>query len=126
MSGIIPNPGAQRMSAIVESRTHIQGLRRPGEPLKLALPRIARRARMSVRRLRSIWEATTTVIRAEELDALRAARAAEAERALTVEAMDHARALEEHAARLAIVDPEFHGEDIARLRALAARYRSKA
>jgi hypothetical protein len=113
------------MTAIVEARRHIEGLMRPGEKLKAALPRIARTVGINPRRARSLWSGHA-VTRADELDALREASAKEAAHAIRTENLIHARTLEEHAARLAVVDPDFHREAIDELRDLARRARALA
>jgi len=112
------------MSAIVEARSHLRALKPDYEPLKCALPRIARRLHISVRRLRSMWDGTATVVYAEELDAMRSARAAKAEQSLKTDTLAHALELESHAARLAQIDPDFYREEVARLRDVAGRARN--
>lgn len=111
------------MSA-VETRHHIEVLMRPGERMKAAFPRIARLIGSKPRRVRQLWSGEVTDPKARELDALRDARAKAAEHALSLESLDHARTLEAHASRLAIIDPEFHRSEIARLRDMARRARS--
>lgn len=114
------------MSAAVEARRHIEAIVRPNEPLKAAFPRIASMLRIAPRRVRQLWADPSTRPRAEELDALRAARAAASERAITRELTEHAAFLETQAARLAIIDPDIHGPEIDRLRGLARRARNAA
>lgn len=113
------------MSAVVEARRHVAGLMRPGERLQQALPRIASRIGVTARRARALWSGEA-VIKAEELDALRTERARVAEHAIRTETMNHARTLEEQAARLAIIDADFHQREIDRLRHLARRARHLA
>lgn len=114
------------MSAIPETRQHIELLIRPGERLKQAFPRIARMIGANPRRVRQLWSGEVTDPKARELDALRAARAKAAEIAITTESLRHASDLEIHASRLALLDPDVHGAEITRLRDLAGRARALA
>lgn len=113
------------MSA-VETRQHIHVLIRPGERLKQAFPRIARIIGVKPRRVRQLWSGEVADPRSREIDALRAATAKAAEHALTTESLAHAVTLESHAARLALLDPEFHRAEIDRLRDMARRVRHLA
>jgi hypothetical protein len=116
---------AHAMSAIVEAKRHVEGLMRPGERLQQAFPRIARIVGVKPRRVKQFWQADAKP-RADELDALRAARVRASEAAIRAEVIDHAAILDAQAARLASIDPDFHGPEIARLRSLAGRARALA
>lgn len=112
-----------RKMSLVEAREHVHALLRPNEPLKTGFPRIAALIGAAPRRVRQFWEGSAARPRADELDALRAARARASERAITKELMDHAAFLDIQASRLAIIDPDIHGPEIDRLRRLARRAR---
>lgn len=119
------SPTSRKMS-LVEARQHVEALLRPNEPLKTGFPRVAALIRVTPRRIRQFWEGSAHRPRADEIDALRAARAAASERAITRELLDHAAFLETQAARLAVIDPDIHGPEIDRLRDLASRARRAA
>lgn len=93
----------------------------PARPIKTALDRakarIAPYLEMSLSRVENIWRREARLIRAEEMDALRAAAAArrrkvEAGRAAAAELADLYQGV---AARLRQVDEDFHRPEIARL-----------
>jgi hypothetical protein len=78
----------------------------------------ARRLKWSASRVKDVWYQDARLIRACEMDRLKAvARVSEDER----ETAETIRSIARLAARLASVDAEFHGPEIDRLRALAVR-----
>lgn len=106
-------------SALSEARGHVAsliGTMPPGDRLKAAFPRLARRLRMSERRVRAIWHGEAKAILADEMDLLRR-EAAETERKRGSHAtLDYAARLEGDAAALEAIDAAFHGQSIDRLR----------
>lgn len=102
---------ADDMAVAVEARTCLETLiaRYPRElPLKAVFPRLARLLRMSVRRIETIWRGTAKLT-ACEMDRLRAA-------VLATQEESHADKLERAARTLETIDPDFYGQEIARLR----------
>lgn len=111
----------------IQARSHIGAILQfiaPQLPLKSALPRAAAYVGINARRCRALWNREARSVLAEEIQALEAARARIAERIITKEISEHANRLEVHASRLASIDPDVHGAEIARLRLLADRARA--
>ena len=124
MLSILPKKlGAQRMSAIVEAQSTVRDMASPFPTLKQAWRPIARRLGISPRRVRSFYEGSAEPS-GSELDRIRSARLSFSQDKITTELLIHAADLEGHAARLALLDPDFYGPDIARLRDAARRARS--
>lgn len=122
-----PKRSEFEMSIAIQARAHIGAIVQsvaPHLPLKSALPRAAIFVGINARRARALWNREARSVLAEEIQALEAARARIAERALTSEIHDHANRLEVHAARLATICPDRHREEVARLRDLARRARA--
>jgi hypothetical protein len=91
----------------------------PGENLKSILPQIARKLGFGERRTRALWGGECARIDAHEMDRLRRA-AASAENLRIAAKLDGA------AHALLAFDADFHGPEIARIRALADRHRALA
>lgn len=91
----------------------------PGTKLKTVLPALARRIRVSARRMERLWLRQCPKIYAHELDALRAAAAARGNPEI-----DDAARLERIAAALIERDAQGHGADIAFCREAARRLRA--
>ena len=92
----------------------------PRQRLKTAIPAVAHRVGItSPRRARAIYAGEARRIESYELDGLRAA-AAKAEALRTAAQLDGA------AHALVAMDSDFHGPEIARLRAAADQYRALA
>ncbi len=114
------------MSSVAEARLLLQqglGPVSPGTPLKAVFPAIARRLGVTVRRVETIWHGTARRIDAAEMDRLRAL--ADPQSKIKPE-VAHASRYEAIAAALEAVDPDFHGQDIARYRGLARALRRSA
>ncbi len=121
------NSEASEMSIALQARSHIGAIVQfvaPSLPMKSALPRVAAYVGINARRARALWNKEARAVLASEIHALEAARARIAERIITKEISEHANTLEVHASRLALSDPDFHREEIARLRRLAGRARN--
>jgi hypothetical protein len=88
----------------------------PGLPLKSAIPRVAARIGLNVRRVRALWNREARAILHADMEALERELARIAERELTTGLMKNADRLEGYASRLALSNPELHREEIARLR----------
>lgn len=110
------------MSSVAYARSITRELAgsRPRKTWKFQL---ARDLGWTPRRVAAVHDGEARRIDADELEALRVAKARAAETALTTEIARHAATLELHAARLASVDPDLHRAEIARLRVLAHRAR---
>ena len=125
--GVSPKPKSEPdMSMAIEARASIGAIKEfiaPSMPLKAALPRVAAYIGLNARRVRAIWHSEARSLLAEEFHAMQAARARIAERIITRDIHNHARQLESYAARLALVDADLHGAEVARLRGLAQRAR---
>lgn len=120
-------PSEFEMSIALQARAHMGAIVQsvaPHLPLKSALPRAAIFVGINARRARALWNREARSVLAEEIQALEAARARISERVITKEISEHANRLEVHASRLASIDPDLHGEEVARLRSLARRARS--
>lgn len=114
------------MSSVAEARNLLQqglGPVQPGTPLKALFPAIARRLGVTVRRIETIWQGTARRIDAAEMDRLRALARPNTQ---TSPEVAHANRYEAIAAALEAVDPDFHGQDIARYRGLARALRRAA
>ena len=117
------------MTIAIQARAHMGAVLQfvaPQLPLKSALPRAAAFIGINARRARALWNREARAVLAEEIHALEAARARIAERLITREMHQHANTMELYAARLASVDPDSHGPEIARLRRMAQRARDFA
>ncbi len=115
------------MTIAIQARAHIGALVQflaPNAPLKSGIPRVAAFVGINARRAQALWSKQARAILAEEIHALEAARARISERIITKEISAHANTLEVHASRLASIDPELHGAEVARLRNLARRARA--
>jgi hypothetical protein len=115
--------GAQRMSAVVEMQSTVRRMAKRYGKLDHAFSAIARKLGVTPRRVKSFHDGKADP-KARELDRARAVSAALSEAVLTTEILIHAAELDSHAARLAAVDPDFHGPEIARLRDAARRARN--
>lgn len=103
------------MSAVVEARQLISDVAGPmqaGAQIQEMLTFVARKTGLGARRLRGIWNNEARAIRAEELDALRAA-AASRQQEREARDRDEYRALVQRIAflekRMAEIDPRFRG-----------------
>lgn len=106
-------------SALHEARGHVAALigqLPPGDRLKAAFPRVARRLRMSERRIRAIWHGEAKAILADEMDLLRREAANTERKRGTNATLEYAARLEADAAALEAIDPDFHRGSIDRLR----------
>ncbi len=114
------------MSSVAEARILLQrgmGPVQPGTPLKAIFPSMARRLGVTVRRLETIWQGTARRIDAAEMDRLRAFASPKSH---DIPEVAHASRYDAIAAALEAVDPDFHGQDIARYRSLARALRLSA
>lgn len=124
------SPKVIHMSSVVLSEAcgHVAtliGRQPPGFKLKQAWPRVARLIGTTERRIRAIWHQEARAIRADELDALRAAVAAKhlKSQGLTDDRAALAAQFERTAERLAQTDAAFFGADVERLRGQALQLR---
>lgn len=117
---------AADMSSVAEAQTLLQrgiGPVLPGTPLKALFPKVARQLGVTVRRVETIWQGTARRIDAAEMDRLRALASPKSNDTPEVA---HASRYDAIAAALEAVDPDFHGQDIARYRGLARALRLQA
>jgi hypothetical protein len=106
-------------SVFCEARGHVAtliGLQPPGARLKSAFPRVARALGMTERRVKAIWHGEARLIRADEMDLLRAAVAINAKKKATDDTLAHAARLDAAAQALEAVDHDFYREEADRLR----------
>lgn len=111
--------GRERMSPAVEAREHIALILDERQPLKTALPRIARRLGITPRRVRALWNGEARRIEAAEINALRAA----ALQQQVSDAQQQANRLEALAARLEGSNASVFAADIDAARQQARRLR---
>lgn len=116
---------ASQMTASVlrEARGHVAALigrQPPGAKLKAAWPRIARLVGLTERRIRAIWHSEARSIRADEMDALRAAANESKSKSHVA---NHAAQIEAAARALEAASPSLHRAEIDRLRDAARRLR---
>lgn len=119
--------GLHDMSVASAARAHISTIMihvAPGLPLKSALPRVAAHLKLNARRVRALWNREARSILHEEIETMERELARISERELTTGLIKHASRLEGYASRLALTDPDFHSEEIARLRRRAHLVRS--
>ena len=91
------------------------------DSVKALIVRAARRVGFGFERAKSLWYGEARWVDAEEMDTLRAVAAARAARQEAEAIHDRQRLVERIAvieARLAQIDPDFHGEAVAALRVL--------
>lgn len=108
------------MSAVAEAAFRLRQLAEPrpvGDRVKSAIDRAARRAGLSFARAENLWYGEARTVRAEEMDAIRAAE--KVREAKEQAARDQAAALGALfagvAERLRTQDEDFHREDVASL-----------
>lgn len=110
------------MSVASAARAHLSTIMihvAPGLPLKSALPRVAAHLKFNARRVRALWNREARSILHEEMAAMERELARISERELTTGLQHHANRLEGYASRLAMADPDFHREEIDRVRNVA-------
>ena len=110
------------MSAVAEAVSLLRTIAAPraaDDSVKALIVRAARRVGFGFERAKSLWYGEARWVDAEEMDTLRAVAAARAARQEAEAIHDRQRLVERIAvieARLAQIDPDFHGEDVAALR----------
>lgn len=115
----------EAMSSVDFARSAVRQLA-DGEDRKNSIPRLARLLNWTPRRVRAAFDGEAKRFSWEEIEDLRAAKAHAAEHALTKKAPFYAQDLDDHAARLEQIDPDFYRADIDRYRDLARRARGLA
>lgn len=114
-------PKEANMPAAIEARERLEVIfssQHAGEPLKRFFERMARRLRLSVRRIETIWRGTA-VITADEMERIRAL-------ALATTEETHADRLDRAIRTLEALDPDFYGPEIDRLRRVSGELRGLA
>lgn len=112
------------MSAVAEAASLLRTIAEPraaDDSVKALIVRAARRVGFGFERAKSLWYGEARRVDAEEMDTLRAVAAARAARQEAEAIHDRQRLVERIAvieARLAQIDPDFHGETVAALRVL--------
>ena len=110
------------MSAVAEAASLLRTIAEPrtaDDSVNALIVRAARRVGFGFERAKSLWYGEARRVDAEEMDTLRAVAAARAARQEAEAIHDRQRLVERIAvieARLAQIDPDFHGEDVAALR----------